>query len=124
ERVGAETGDVVFFGADKGKVVSDSLGALRDALGRDRGLTAEGWQPLWVVEFPMFERDDKGKLGPLHHPFTAPRDVTPDELRAEPEKAMSRAYDMVLNGHEVGGGSIRIHTQTMQSAVFDVLGIS
>jgi aspartyl-tRNA synthetase len=123
-RVGAETGDVVFFGADRKKIVSDALGALRDALGRDRGLLAEGWQPLWVVDFPMFEADDKGRLGPLHHPFTAPRDVTPEQLRAEPEGAMSRAYDMVLNGNEIGGGSMRIHTPAMQSTVFDVLGIS
>jgi len=124
ERVGAESGDLVFFGADRQKVVNDALGVLRQQLGRDRGLAAGGFRPAWVVDFPMFEADDKGVLSPLHHPFTAPRDLTPDELRAAPLDAMSRAYDMVMNGYEMGGGSIRIHTPEMQSAVFDVLGIS
>ncbi|HEX7080761.1 MAG TPA: aspartate--tRNA ligase [Gammaproteobacteria bacterium] len=124
ERVRAESGDLVFFGADKSRVVNDSLAVLRDALARDRGLVAEGFAPLWVVDFPMFEADEKGTLSPLHHPFTAPRDVTPDELRAAPLAAMSRAYDMVINGYEIGGGSIRIHDPEMQTAVFDVLGIS
>jgi len=135
ERVGAANGDLVFFGADKAKIVNASLSVLRDAIGRDRGLTASGFAPLWIVEFPMFERDDKGHLTPLHHPFTAPRapaseggangaPLTPEELKRAPERAMSRAYDMVMNGYELGGGSIRIHTPEMQSAVFDVLGIS
>jgi aspartyl-tRNA synthetase len=122
-RVGAEDGDVVFFGADKKKVVEESLGALRQQLGRDRGFVTEGWRPLWVVDFPMFERE-AGRWGPLHHPFTAPKDVTPESLRAAPGAALSRAYDMVLNGNEIGGGSIRIHRPEMQSAVFDLLGIS
>jgi aspartyl-tRNA synthetase len=123
-RTGAEDGDLVFFGADKRNVVNDSLAALRDALGRDRGFTGEGYVPLWVVDFPMFEADGAGGWHALHHPFTAPRDVTPDDLRATPGQAMSRAYDMVLNGHEIGGGSIRIHTPEMQSAVFDTLGVT
>jgi len=133
-RVGAETGDLIFFGADKAKIVNDSLGVLRDAVGQARGLVGEGFSPLWVVEFPMFERDDKGNLGALHHPFTAPKwpagddgvapEMTPESLRASPERALSRAYDIVMNGYEVGGGSVRIHTPEMQSAVFDVLGIS
>jgi aspartyl-tRNA synthetase len=122
-RVSAADGDVVFFGADKKKVVEESLGALRQQLGRDRGLITEGWRPLWVVDFPMFEREE-GRWSPLHHPFTAPKDMTPEELRASPDAAVSRAYDMVLNGNEVGGGSIRIHRPEMQSAVFDLLGIS
>lgn len=123
ERTGAETGDLVFFGADKKKVVNESLAALRDQLGADRGLIADGWAPLWVVDFPMFETDSTGRLTPLHHPFTAPEVDSPEALRADPVAAMSRAYDMVLNGYEIGGGSLRIHTSDMQSAVFDILGI-
>lgn len=123
-RTAAEDGDLVFFGADKRNVVNDSLAALRDALGRDRGFTREGFAPLWVVEFPMFEADGSGGWHALHHPFTAPRDMTPDELRAAPGEAMSRAYDLVMNGYEIGGGSIRIHTPEMQSAVFDTLGVA
>ncbi len=123
DRVGAEDGNVVFFGADKKRVVDESLGALREKLGRDRGHTAAGWAPLWVVDFPMFEADDKGAWSPLHHPFTAPKDATPAEVAGAPERLLSRAYDMVLNGHEIGGGSIRIHRPEMQSAVFDLLGI-
>jgi aspartyl-tRNA synthetase len=124
ERTGAVSGDLVFFGADKRKVVDESLGALRERLGKDRGVTGEGWAPLWVVDFPMFETDATGALTPLHHPFTAPRAVSAEALLAAPAQAMSRAYDMVLNGFEVGGGSIRIHTPQMQSAVFEVLGIT
>jgi aspartyl-tRNA synthetase len=134
ERCGAENGDLVFFGADKARVVNDSLGALRLALGRDLGLNETGWRPLWVVEFPMFERDGSGPDGKahwtaLHHPFTAPRAahhahaLTPVELLSSPGDALSRAYDMVLNGTELGGGSVRIHDPAMQSAVFEVLGI-
>jgi aspartyl-tRNA synthetase len=123
ERTGAQTGDLVFFGADKRKIVNESLAALRNQLGSDRGLTAPGWAPLWVVDFPMFERDSAGHLTPLHHPFTAPDAATPAALREDPEAALSRAYDIVLNGYEIGGGSIRIHSTEMQSAVFDILGI-
>jgi len=124
ERSGAADGDLVFFGADKRSVVNDSLGALREALGRDCGLTGEGFAPLWVVDFPMFEADGDGGWTALHHPFTAPRDLGPEELRASPGEAMSCAYDLVLNGFEVGGGSLRIHTSEMQTAVFDTLGVN
>lgn len=124
ERTGATDGDLIFFGADKGRVVSDALGALRVRLGQDRNLVAAGWQPLWVIDFPMFERDlTTGRWTPLHHPFTAPAVSDPAELQAHPDAVRSRAYDMVLNGSEVGGGSIRIHDQPMQSAVFGLLEI-
>ena len=125
ERTRAETGDLVFFGADKAKVVNDALGALRLQLGRDLGLVEEGWMPLWVTEFPMFEWDpDARRWMAMHHPFTSPADPEPSALMADPKNALARAYDMVLNGSEVGGGSIRIHREEMQSAVFDLLGIS
>jgi aspartyl-tRNA synthetase len=125
DRLEPAAGDLVFFGADKRKVVNDSLAALRVKLGHDRGLVEEGWRPLWVVDFPGFEWDPAEKRwGALHHPFTAPKVTDPAELEADPGKALSRAYDMVLNGSEVGGGSIRIHTEAMQSAVFRVLGMS
>ena len=124
QRTGAEDGDLVFFGADKARVVADSLGALRVKLGEDRGLVAEGWQPLWIVDFPMFERDRQtGRWTSLHHPFTAPSVDDPAELRADPGRLGSRAYDFVLNGYEIGGGSIRIHDTAMQSAVFELLEI-
>jgi len=124
ERTGAADGDLVFFGADKAHVVNDALGALRVKLGEDRGLVEAGWRPLWVVEFPMFERDPAtGRLDPLHHPFTAPSISDAEALRKDPDHALSRAYDMVLNGSEIGGGSIRIHDQEVQSAVFDLLQI-
>jgi aspartyl-tRNA synthetase len=124
-RLGLKAGDLVFFGADKRKVVNDSLAALRVKLGHDRGLVAQGWRPLWVVDFPGFEWDPQEKRwAALHHPFTAPKVASPAELEADPGKALSRAYDMVLNGTEIGGGSIRIHTEAMQSAVFRVLGLS
>ncbi len=123
ERLALEDGDIVFFGADKHQVVNDALGALRLKVAEMMGLVGDGWAPLWVVDFPMFEETGEGGLTAIHHPFTAPScDV--DALAAEPEKALSRAYDMVLNGSEIGGGSIRIHRQDMQKAVFDVLGIS
>jgi aspartyl-tRNA synthetase len=122
-RVSAETGDLVFFGADKTRTVNDSLGALRDQLGRDRSLLADQWKPLWIVDFPMFEEDAGGSLTPSHHPFTAPRVSDSEELKKNPRGSLSRAYDMVLNGMEIGGGSIRIHSPEMQSAVFDLLGI-
>ena len=125
ERTGAATGDVVFFGADKARIVNDALGALRVKLGEDRGFIEEGWAPLWVVEFPMFERESEAaRWMALHHPFTAPAVDDADALRKDPGNALSRAYDMVLNGSEIGGGSIRIHNQEMQSAVFDLLDIS
>jgi aspartyl-tRNA synthetase len=124
ERVGAADGDLVFFGADKAHVVNEALGALRAALGRDRGLTVPGWRPLWVVDFPMFEAAPGGGWTAVHHPFTSPRDPSPAALRAAPGAAVSRAYDMVLNGYEIGGGSIRIHDPELQSAVFDLLGTS
>lgn len=122
DRVGAEDGDIIFFGADKARIVNEAIGALRVKLGADLELYTQQWAPLWVVDFPMFEADDNGRLSPLHHPFTAPS-CTPEELKADPAKALSRAYDMVLNGTELGGGSIRIHDQTMQSTVFEILGI-
>lgn len=121
-RTDAKNGDIVFFGADKSSVVSEALGALRCKVGEDLNLYTCEWAPLWVVDFPMFETTDSGALTPLHHPFTAPS-CSVDELVANPAEALSRAYDMVLNGVELGGGSIRIHDQEMQAVVFDVLGI-
>jgi len=124
QRTGAESGDLIFFGADKAQIVNDALGALRVKLGEDRGLIAEGWQPLWVVDFPMFEKDKQSKRWTsLHHPFTAPATEDPEVLRADPGTVLSRAYDMVLNGSEIGGGSIRIHNRKMQTAVFELLDI-
>lgn len=124
ERTGASDGDLIFFGADKAHVVNDALGALREKVGHDRDMVKDGWAPLWVVDFPMFEKDKTtGRWTSLHHPFTAPATDDPAELRAEPGKVLSRAYDMVLNGSEIGGGSVRIHDQAMQSAVFDLLSI-
>ncbi|WP_237063552.1 aspartate--tRNA ligase [Microbulbifer zhoushanensis] len=122
ERMQAENGDLIFFGADKAKVVSEALGALRCKLGEDLDLYTAEWAPLWVVDFPMFEEEDDGSLTSLHHPFTAPS-CSPEELEKNPLEALSRAYDMVLNGTELGGGSIRIHNQDMQQAVFRTLGI-
>ncbi|WP_421862387.1 aspartate--tRNA ligase [Motiliproteus sp.] len=123
ERVEAKDGDIVFFGADSGKVVTEALGALRCKLGEDLDLYTCEWAPLWVVDFPMFEENSDGSLTALHHPFTAPS-CSAEELKADPEAALSRAYDMVLNGCELGGGSVRIHDQKMQETVFDVLNIS
>ena len=124
QRTGAEDGDLIFFGADKARVVNDALGALRVRLGENRGLVSEGWQPLWVVDFPMFERDrHTQRWTSLHHPFTAPSVDDAGELGKAPGNVLSRAYDMVLNGSELGGGSIRIHSKAMQSAVFDLLEI-
>ncbi len=124
ERVSAESGDILFFGADTKKVVADAMGALRLKVGLDLSLTdLNAWKPLWVVDFPMFEANDDGSLSAMHHPFTAPLGMTPEELQANPAEALSNAYDMVLNGYEVGGGSVRIHNSEMQSAVFNVLGI-
>jgi aspartyl-tRNA synthetase len=124
-RTGAEDGDLIFFGADTAKVVNDAIGALRLKVGHDIGITQPGWCPLWVIDFPMFEWDVETKRwAAIHHPFTAPRVDDPAALRADPGNAVSKGYDMVLNGSEIGGGSIRIHRQEMQSAVFDLLGIS
>ena len=122
ERVKAKTGDIIFFGADTYNVVTESLGALRLKIGEDLDLLEGNWKPLWVVDFPMFEEID-GRMHALHHPFTAPTDLTPEQLEANPLGALSDAYDMVLNGCELGGGSVRIHKQAMQSAVFRILGI-
>ncbi|WP_095145251.1 MULTISPECIES: aspartate--tRNA ligase [unclassified Pseudomonas] len=123
DRVGAVDGDIVFFGADKAKIVSEALGALRIKVGHDLSLLTCEWAPMWVVDFPMFEENDDGSFTALHHPFTAPK-CTPEELEANPATALSRAYDMVLNGTELGGGSIRIHRKEMQQSVFRLLGIS
>jgi aspartyl-tRNA synthetase len=124
ERTGAVDGDLIFFGADKAKVVNDSLGALRLKIGNDLGFVQTGWRPLWVVNFPMFEWDaDAKRWGAMHHPFTAPRDPDAAVLRADPRNAVSQGYDLVLNGSEIGGGSVRIHRGEMQAAVFDLLGI-
>lgn len=123
ERTGAQSGDVLFFGSDKANVVAESMGALRLKLGEEFELVSDEWKPLWVVDFPMFEEDDDGSLAALHHPFTSPVNVTPEELKANPAQALSNAYDMVLNGVEVGGGSVRIFDNAMQQAVFEVLGI-
>jgi aspartyl-tRNA synthetase len=124
ERSGARSGDLVFFGADRARVVNDSLAALRVRLGDDLGLVAAGWQPLWIVDYPMFEWDEREeRWSPLHHPFTAPAVDDAAALEAAPGLAMSRAYDMVLNGTEIGGGSIRIDDRSMQNAVFRILHI-
>ena len=123
-RVGAENGDLVFFGADKATIVNEALGALRVKLGHDRGQIEYGWKPVWVVDFPMFERDDEaGRWVAIHHPFTSPRVDDIAQLQADPGACTSLAYDLVLNGTELGGGSIRIHNPDMQAAVLKLLGI-
>ena len=122
QRLEAANGDIIFFGADRAKVVNEALGALRIKVAEDQGLVGEGWAPLWVVDFPMFEQDGSGNWTPLHHPFTAPSGPV-EELAANPGQALSRAYDMVLNGCELGGGSIRIYQRDMQEAVFRILQI-
>ncbi|HOY86785.1 MAG: aspartate--tRNA ligase [Methylotenera sp.] len=126
DRTGAQNGDIVFFGADKTKVVNEALGALRLKVGHDKGhVDGRAWAPLWVVDFPMFEHDEENdRWVALHHPFTAPKDGHEDLLTSNPGAALSKAYDMVLNGWEVGGGSVRIHKQEVQSKVFDALKIS
>ncbi len=121
-RVNAKSGDIIFFGSDTNTVVTEALGALRLKLGEDLELLEGEWKPLWVVDFPMFEEID-GRMHALHHPFTAPTGLTPEQLEANPLGALSDAYDMVLNGCELGGGSVRIHNQGMQSAAFRILGI-
>jgi aspartyl-tRNA synthetase len=126
ERTGATDGDLIFFGADKAKVVNEALGALRAKIGHERGLvTGDAWKPLWVVDFPMFEyNEDEKRWDALHHPFTAPMDGHEELLENDPGKTLSKAYDIVLNGWEVGGGSVRIHRQDVQSKVFRALNIS
>jgi aspartyl-tRNA synthetase len=125
ERTGAQDNDLIFFGADSAKVVNDALGALRLKVGQDLKLVQEGWRPLWIVDFPMFEWNaDEKRWVAMHHPFTAPKSDNPAALRADPGTAIAKAYDMVLNGSEIGGGSVRIHRQEMQSTVFDLLGIN
>ena len=124
-RTGAQGGEFIFFGADKAKVVNDSLGALRVRLGQDKGLVEKGWRALWVVDFPMFEWDEEGKRwSAMHHPFTSPKDGHEERLAADPGKALAKGYDLVLNGWEIGGGSVRIHRAEVQSKVFQALGIS
>ena len=121
-RLEAETGDLIFFGADKTKIVNESIGALRLKAGADMGMVKGAWAPLWVVDFPMFEETSDGSLTAIHHPFTAPS-CSVEELKSDPANALSRAYDMVLNGTELGGGSIRINQPSMQQSVFRILGI-
>ena len=123
DKTEAETGDIIFFGADRADVVSSALGALRLRIGQDLQLNTGGWRPLWIIDFPMFAEGDKGNWEALHHPFTAPQTEDPQSLLANPGKALSRAYDMVLNGMELGGGSIRIHSTELQNTVFKILGI-
>jgi aspartyl-tRNA synthetase len=124
ERTGARDGDLIFFGADSAKVVSDAIGALRLKVGVDQKLTAGGWKPLWVVDFPMFDWDpDDKRWVAMHHPFTAPVNDDVEALKAKPDGALAKAYDLVLNGSEIAGGSVRIYRQDMQSAVFELLGI-
>ncbi|CFQ38720.1 aspartate--tRNA ligase [Yersinia aleksiciae] len=124
-RTQAESGDILFFGADSNKIVTDAMGALRLKVGRDLQLTQLGtWAPLWVVDFPMFEDDSEGGLTAMHHPFTAPKEMSPEQLAAAPTTAIANAYDMVINGYEVGGGSVRIHRTEMQQQVFGILGIN
>ncbi len=126
DRTGAQNGDIVFFGADKTKVVNEALGALRTKVGHEKGhVDGRAWAPLWVVDFPMFEHDEENdRWAALHHPFTAPKDGHEDLLTSNPGACLSKAYDMVLNGWEVGGGSVRIHKQDVQSKVFDALKIA
>src|SRR6202167_2676196 len=125
QRTGVKDGDLIFFGADSGKIVSDALGALRLKVGQDLKMVATGWRPLWVVDFPMFEYDpDAKRWVAMHHPFTSPVNLDYAALAANPGEALAKAYDMVLNGSEIGGGSERLHSQELQSVVFDLLGIS
>lgn len=122
DRLDVANGDIVFFGADKEKIVNEAIGALRIKLGLDLEMLTKEWAPMWVIDFPMFEETSDGGLTAIHHPFTAPS-CSPEELKADPANALSRAYDMVLNGCELGGGSLRIHDQAMQKTVFEILNI-
>ncbi len=124
DRLDAQTGDVIFFGADREKIVNDGIGALRIKLGNDRKLLTSDWQLVWIVDWPMFEKDEQtGSLQAMHHPFTSSQDLDPERLRTNPLKAVAKAYDIVINGYEIGGGSIRIHQPNLQQTVFDLLGI-
>ncbi|CAM3012423.1 aspartate--tRNA ligase [Legionella worsleiensis] len=124
KRVNAQTGDVIFFGADKTHIVNESMGALRVKIGHDRNLLSADWKLLWVVDWPMFEVDHQNnRLQSMHHPFTSPQNLSAEDLRANPENALAKAYDIVINGYEIGGGSIRIHQPTLQQTVFELLGI-
>lgn len=124
DRVDAKTGDVVFFGAGHAQLVNESMGALRIKLGHDRKLVEPGWRLLWIVDWPMFEIDQKtNQLQAMHHPFTSPQELSIESLKEKPTKTLAKAYDIVINGYEIGGGSIRIHQPQMQQAVFDLLGI-
>jgi len=123
DRVGAQNNDIVFFGADKANVVNDAMGALRIKLGHDCKLLRSGWQLVWIVDWPMFEVSDQGKLMPAHHPFTSPQNTSKEDLLANPTGALAKAYDIVINGFEIGGGSIRIHQPALQQAVFGLIGI-
>jgi aspartyl-tRNA synthetase len=130
ERTGAQDGDLIFFGADKAKIVNDAIGALRikighSAFGKNNGLFEKAWRPMWVVDFPMFEFDEEAqRYTATHHPFTAPKDGHEDWMVTAPEKCISKGYDMVLNGWEMGGGSVRIHRADVQQKVFDALKIT
>lgn len=125
QRVEAETGDVIFFGADKTHVVNEAMGALRIKLGNDRKLLKEGWELLWVVDWPMFEIDhENNRLNPMHHPFTSSQDLSAENLRANPVETLAKAYDIIINGYEIGGGSIRIHQSDLQKVVFELIGIN
>ncbi|MCK5001903.1 MAG: aspartate--tRNA ligase, partial [Gammaproteobacteria bacterium] len=124
EKTDTQSGDILFFGAGETTIVNESMGALRVKLGEDIGMVEDVWAPLWVVDFPMFERNREGQWSSLHHPFTAPSVDSPEALEADPGAALSRAYDMVLNGTELGGGSVRIHDMAMQASVLKILGIS
>ncbi|AGI33443.1 TPA: aspartate--tRNA ligase [Mannheimia haemolytica] len=125
KRLNLQKDDIVFFGADNWHVATNAIGALRLKVGNDLGLTdTTAWKPLWVIDFPMFERDDEGNLSAMHHPFTSPKELSPEELVQDPENAVANAYDMVINGYEVGGGSVRIFSQQMQQTVFSILGIN
>lgn len=125
KRVDAKSGDVIFFGADKTHVVNESMGALRIKLGHDRKLLSDGWKLLWVIDWPMFEMDHQNnRLQSMHHPFTSPQNLSPEELRTNPTQSLAKAYDIVINGYEIGGGSIRIHQPALQQTVFDMLGIN
>jgi aspartyl-tRNA synthetase len=124
ERTGAQAGDLIFFGADRAKVVNEALGALRVKIGHERGLASKDWRPLWVIDFPMFEwNDEEKRWDAMHHPFTAPADGHEERLESAPGEAMAKAHDMVLNGWEIGGGSVRIHREEVQQKVFAALGI-
>lgn len=124
-RTTAQDGDLIFFGADRAKIVTDALGALRLKVGRDLKITDDSmWAPLWVIDFPMFEADEEGGLAAMHHPFTSPKELTAEQLAVDPTQAVANAYDMVINGYEVGGGSVRIHNGNMQQTVFSILGIT